>query len=229
MKRAADHRQDEAKNQVRADDLWRRHFRVVQKQHGPESAGSGGGKSRFHADGEREPRQPAGILSSETWILYARGERHAGRRGEQDSEQDDDDRISSLLSYESQHQRAEEETGDGPEEKQPQIARVKVLSQEIERRGDQAQDSSEDERRAHSFTSRQPHDQDERGHSEAASANTGQTNGDGDQETDTEGHASPRFERVWMAHSNFVPPQRPALGVFGSTGSAGHCGLCMLW
>src|SRR5204863_48186 len=141
MKRAADHRQDEAKNQVRADDLWRRHFRVVQKQHGPESAGPGGGKSRFHADGEREPRQPAGILSSETWILYARGERHAGRRGEQDSEQDDDDRISSLLSYESQHQRAEEETGDGPEEKQPQIARVKVLSQEIERRGDQAQDS----------------------------------------------------------------------------------------
>src|SRR5213594_341332 len=192
MKCAAEHGQDEAKNQVRADDLWRRHFRVVQKQHGPESAGAGGGKSRFHADGEREPRQPAGILSSETWILYARGERHAGRRGEQDS----DDRISSLLSYKSQHQRAEEETGDGPEEKQPQVARVKVSSQEIEGRGDQAQDSSEDERCAHSFTSRQTHDQDERGHSEAASANTGQTNGDGDQETNKEVHASARFEKV---------------------------------
>ncbi len=28
------------------------------------------------------------------------------------------------------------------------------------------------------------------------------------------------FENVWMPHSSFVPPQRPDLGLFGSTGSA---------
>jgi len=68
-----------------------------------------------------------GFFSGETWILRAWSKRHAGRRGEQDSEQDDDDRISSLLTYEAKHKRAEEETGDRSDEKQPQISRMKVF------------------------------------------------------------------------------------------------------
>src|SRR6267378_2870986 len=40
------------------------------------------------------------------------------------------------------------------------------------------------------------------------------------QEFMTTVYASGCFENVWMPHSSFVPPQRPDLGLFGSTGSA---------
>ena len=40
MKRAAYHGQDQPKNQVRADDLGRRHLRVVQEENGAERAGT---------------------------------------------------------------------------------------------------------------------------------------------------------------------------------------------
>src|SRR5258708_4924365 len=65
-----------------------------------------GVESGFYTEGEREPGQPAGIFPSETWILGARDERHAGRCGEQDSKEDDDYRIPALLSYQPEHKRA---------------------------------------------------------------------------------------------------------------------------
>jgi len=93
MKCPSDHGQDETKNQICANKLGVSSLNSS-KAELSERAGPGGGESGFHPDGEREPWQPTRILSGETWILRAWSKRHAGRRGEQDSEQDDDDGIS---------------------------------------------------------------------------------------------------------------------------------------
>jgi hypothetical protein len=87
------------------------------------------------------------------------------------------------LSDEPEKKRAKQEAGDRSEQKQPEISRVKVFSQEIERRGDQAQDARKHERRAHRFTGRQSNDQDESRNGEAAAANTGQTYSDSYEES----------------------------------------------
>ena len=73
---------------------------------------------------------------------------------------------------------------------------MKLFSQEIERRGYQAQDAREHERRAHSFTGRQPDDEDESRHGEAAAANAGQTYSDSYNESQQEAHSPARFEKV---------------------------------
>ncbi len=82
------------------------------------------------------------------------------------------------------------------EQQQPQISRVKMFSQEVERSGDQAQDARKHERRAHRFTGRQPNDQDESRHGEAAAANAGQTYSDSYNESQQEAHSPARFEKV---------------------------------
>src|SRR6266446_5137985 len=178
MKCSPDRGQHQTKNQIRANDLGSGDLRVVQEQHAPERAGSGGREPVFDADGKREPWQPAGILLRETRILRAWNERHAGSYGEHDSKQNDDDRISSLISEQPEHKRAEQEAGDRSKQKQPEISRVKVFSQHVEWGRDQAQDAREYERRAHRFTGRQSHDQYERRNGEAAPANAGHTYGD---------------------------------------------------
>src|SRR5258708_31062566 len=112
------------------------------------------------------------MLPSKTWMLHAWGKRHARRYGEHNSKQDNDDGISSLLSDEPEKKRAKQEAGDRSQQKQPQISRVKMFSQEVERSGNQAQDAREHECRAHRFTGRQPNDQNESRNGEAPSANT---------------------------------------------------------
>src|SRR5216684_815542 len=183
MKCSPDRGQHQTKNQIRANDLGSGDLRVVQEQHAPERAGSGGRETVFDADGKREPWQPAGILLRETRILRAWNERHAGSYGEHDSKQNDDDGISSLVSEEPEHKRAEQKAGDRSNQKQPEIPRVKVFSQQVKRRCDQAQDAREYERRAHGFTGGQSDYQDERRNSEAAAANAGQADRDSYQES----------------------------------------------
>jgi hypothetical protein len=87
------------------------------------------------------------------------------------------------LSDEPEKKRAKQEAGDRSEQKQPEISRVKVFSQKIERRGYQAQDAREHERSAHRFTGSQPDYQYESRHGEAAAADAGQTYSDSYEES----------------------------------------------
>ena len=196
MKGSADRGEHESKNQIRANDLGSGDFRVVQEQNAPERTGSGGRETVFDPDGEREPGQPAGIFLCEARILRAWNERHAGSYGEHDSQQNDDDWISSLVSKESEHKRPEQEAGDRSNQKQPKISCVKVFPQQVEGCCDQPQDACEHERGAYGFTSGQSDDQNKRRNGEAAAANAGQTYRDSYKESQKEAHPSARFEKV---------------------------------
>src|SRR6185437_6475497 len=87
------------------------------------------------------------------------------------------------------------------------IARVDVPSSQIERRGNQPQDSRENECRSDRRVRGKAYDQHQRGHGEAASADAREADGQGNRRSDGEIHSSAFFENVWMPHSSFFPPQ----------------------
>jgi len=105
MDSAADEGQDEAEEKIGADDLRGRHFRIVEKQHGSESTGACGRKSRLQTDGEGKPRQPVRIPAREAGDLSPWNESDAGCKSQKYTERDDDSRIAGLVceNFESEH------------------------------------------------------------------------------------------------------------------------------
>jgi len=59
-----------------------------------------------------------------------------------------------------------------------------------------------------------------RRHGETSAANTCQSDRESNEESNQVMHHCPVPEKVWMPHSNFLPPQRPERGFFGSSGIA---------
>src|SRR5579875_2539421 len=173
MKRAADHGQDEAEEQISADHLRRRHLLVVQQQHGAERSRSGRRETRFHPDGQGQPRQPFGIAPGKTRVLRFRRKRHARRGCQQEAEQYHDNLAIRIAAQQGQQESAKQQAGNSSLQQEPEIAQMKVLAREIEGRGDQSHDTRVNESGADRRPGGQTNQQDQRGHGEAAASNAG--------------------------------------------------------
>src|SRR5262249_31554714 len=162
----------------RADDLRRGHFRVVQQENCSERACSSGRKSRLDADGKGEPGEPTRILSREEMILRAWDESDAGGSGQNHAEKNRNEAAVLWFCQGAKRQSAQHQAGHGADYQQTEITSVDLPAEEVERCGDQAQCASEEKRGAHCFAGRKTDKQQQSGNSEAASADSGEADGE---------------------------------------------------
>src|SRR5215469_7601766 len=99
---------------------------------------------------------------------------------------------------------------------------------QVEGSRNQPQGASENKRGAHRFRRRESRDQKQSRDGKTTATDAGQPDRNGNQEAQEQMNHSERSENVWIPHSSFLPPQRPARGLLGSSGIAVHGSQPML-
>src|SRR5580692_9480779 len=103
-----------------------------------------------------------------------------------------------------------------------------MAARQIKWRRNQSQDTRKNESGPHGLSRGQPNHQQQRGHSKAPAADSGQPDDQGDHKSQEEIHPSVFSEKVWIPHSSFLPPQRPERASAPETGIAVHGSQPML-
>src|SRR5207253_1310367 len=196
VENTADHCQYQAEKQVRADDLRRRHFRVIEKQHRAERAGSGGREPGFDADRKSKPGQPLGIPVNEFGLACARRKMKSCSESQHDSEKDDVGRVAAAGGHKAKHQGSRQKARNRAAQQQPEIPRVNLAAEEIERGGNQTHKPREHKGSADSFPGRKTRKKQESGHGETSAADSGKSDGERNNESDQKLRHSARSEKV---------------------------------
>jgi hypothetical protein len=138
------------------------------------------------------------ILASELRILQGPSKAYDGGRCEQGSQHKDHGRGRSRRAQQTEQVGADQQAGNRSLKQQPQIFGVNMLTQKIKWRRDQANDAGEDEGGADRSVGRQTDDEDQGRDCKAATADAGQSYGEGNHKADQVVHHSALFEKTWI-------------------------------
>src|SRR5208337_3492892 len=113
------------------------------------------------------------VFLCERGILDAPDEGHAGGRGQDDAEQQNDNGISGIAIQPAENPNSDEKSRHCALEQEPQITRMNLLAKQIKRSSDQAQNTGEQERRTNRFACSQSREQQQSWDRETATPDSG--------------------------------------------------------
>jgi hypothetical protein len=136
------------------------------------------------------------VSPGEGVILHSSYESHTGGRREENSQQQDYDWISCISIQQTERPSAHKQSRNCSLQQKPQVARMNLLLEQIERGSNQAQNAREQESCSDRFSCTKPSEQHQGGDSKTSPTDPGQPDSCGNEESDEEIHLPACVEKV---------------------------------